>query len=328
MSKKLSNKLGKLFKKNKRQVVIGAAVVGFAILGIVALRLSSAATTAVAIEAESGTLSGNTATGQTAGASGDASVKFGTGGGNPNPNPNPPQITGKRIAYSADGNDHDDDDWASSAFVFAILAKKGMKANLVHYDYNDHIWESNSEGPGEMRTSVNGAVQRWGFDASNVFDDLEQYDAAQANLIEEINKSTASDELWLSLAGPMETSWRALNAANAEARKHVKCVSHGTNSFNQTHATTHGGHSYDDLIDLGCQRVNIPNQNSKMGPVDVGFWDPLNESSDPNLKWLFTRFEPASQSRGDISDAGMIWYTVTGDENGTREQVLDLLLGS
>jgi hypothetical protein len=161
--------------------------------------------------------------------------------------------------------------------------------------------------------------------SANVFDALTQEEAARANLVEEINKSTASDELWLSLAGPMETVYRAMNAANPDARKHVKCVSHGTNTFNQTHAKEHGGHTYDQLIGLGCQKVNIPNQNSKMGPVDVGFWNFLKDSSNANFQWLFTRFGPASQSRGDVSDAGMVWFTVTGNQNGTREDIKKLL---
>lgn len=245
----------------------------------------------------------------------------------PGPAPGPdPEIVGKRIAYSCDGNQHDDDDWASSAMLFAILAHEGLQANLVHFDYNNHIWDSNSSGPGQMSTSVNGAVQRFGFDPANVFDDLTQLSASVANLTAEINASTADDPLWLSLAGPMETAWQAVNAANPSARAHVKCISHG--DWNETHAGTHGGHNYNDIIALGCQRVEITDQNARMGPTDISFWNFLRDSMNPNYQWLYTRFQPATQSRGDVSDIGMVWYTLFGTQTGTRTDIKNLLLAT
>ncbi|OLT21325.1 hypothetical protein BJF78_34295 [Pseudonocardia sp. CNS-139] len=59
-----------------------------------------------------------------------------------------------RIALSADGNQHDPDDWASSAMGLAILAKRGLQANLVGYTYNDHIWDSDPEMRRNMTESV------------------------------------------------------------------------------------------------------------------------------------------------------------------------------
>jgi hypothetical protein len=41
-----------------------------------------------------------------------------------------------RIAYSADGNFNDPDDWAASPVALAILAECGVKDRLVHFDYN------------------------------------------------------------------------------------------------------------------------------------------------------------------------------------------------
>src|SRR6059036_2036470 len=40
-----------------------------------------------------------------------------------------------RIAMSADGNQHDNDDWASAPMALAILAHRNLQANLVHYDF-------------------------------------------------------------------------------------------------------------------------------------------------------------------------------------------------
>jgi hypothetical protein len=109
----------------------------------------------------------------------------------------------------------------------------------------------------------------------------------------------------------------ALDAAHPEARTHVECVTHGKDSFNQTHAKDeHGGHDYDDLIDLGCEKVGLPDQNSGFGPTDMDFWDFLNDSGDDNWEWLYTRLDPVGN--GDLSDAGMIFYVVTGNKRSGR----------
>jgi predicted amidohydrolase len=41
-----------------------------------------------------------------------------------------------RIAYSADGNHNDPDDWAASPLVLALIAAAGAKEQLIHFDYN------------------------------------------------------------------------------------------------------------------------------------------------------------------------------------------------
>ena len=42
-----------------------------------------------------------------------------------------------RIAYTADGNAHDQDDWAATPGSLSILAAAGLQDALVHYDYNE-----------------------------------------------------------------------------------------------------------------------------------------------------------------------------------------------
>src|SRR5260221_223791 len=41
-----------------------------------------------------------------------------------------------RIAWSADGNHNDPDDWIASPLALAIFASAGLKDRLVHFDYN------------------------------------------------------------------------------------------------------------------------------------------------------------------------------------------------
>jgi hypothetical protein len=233
-----------------------------------------------------------------------------------------------RIALSADGNQHDEDDWASSAMTLAILAHAGLQANVVNYIYDNHIWDSDPEHRRNMTDSVLGAGERFGFDTSRFYDgaDPDQLAAGVAALTAEINASGPGDELTIVLAGPMETTWMALDAAEPGARRHVRCVSHGNGSFNQTHGKTdHDGHSYDDVIDLGCQRVQIPDQNGNLGPTDLSDWDYLRDLG-PEMQWLYSRLELAE--KGDVSDAGMAYFVITGDERVSRAQLKDFLTGT
>jgi hypothetical protein len=230
-----------------------------------------------------------------------------------------------RIALSADGNQHDEDDWGSAPMALAILAHRNLQPNLVHFDYNNHIWDSSEKHVRNMNESVQEGGERFGFDMSRFFDDTDpaQLDAGTKNLVAEINASTQDDQLSIVLAGPVETVWMALDAADPEARKNVECITHGEDTFNQNHGKDdHGGHDYEDLIDLGCERVEIPDQNNRMGPTDMDFWDFLKDSGD-NGEWLYSRLDLVG--KGDISDAGMVFYVITDKEDADRSEVKDYL---
>jgi hypothetical protein len=230
-----------------------------------------------------------------------------------------------RIALSADGNQHDEDDWASSAMTLAILARAGLQDNVVNYIYDNHIWDSDPNHRKNMTESVMGAGERFGFDTSRFHDGADPAGLAVgvASLTAEINASGPGNELTIVLAGPMETTWMALDAATPQARTHVRCVSHGDGSFNQTHGKTdHDGHSYDDVIELGCQRVQIPDQNGELGPTDLSDWDYLKELG-PDMEWLYSRLEVAE--KGDVSDAGMAYFVVTGEKQASRSELREFL---
>ncbi len=231
-----------------------------------------------------------------------------------------------RVAMSADGNQHDNDDWASAPMALAILAHRNLQANLVHYDYNNHIWDSSEEHLENMTESVQEGGKRFGFDMSRFFDDTDpaQLAAGTENLVKEINASTPDDQLSIVLAGPIETVWMALDAADPEARKNVECITHGEDSFNQTHAKTdHDGHDYEDLADLGCERVELPDQNSGLGPTEMDFWDFLKDSGDQNWEWLYSRLDVVGN--GDVSDAGMVFYAITDEKDADRSDLKDYL---
>src|SRR4051812_33406617 len=98
-----------------------------------------------------------------------------------------------RIAYSADGNHNDPDDWAASPIALAIFAESGIKDRLVHFDYNCILPATDAEWEKAHAESVLGAAGRYGYDRSVFFDCRRNLDGAAASLIGAINASSADD---------------------------------------------------------------------------------------------------------------------------------------
>src|SRR6188474_1857675 len=97
-----------------------------------------------------------------------------------------PFVNGKfkgRIAYSADGNHNDPDDWIASPVALAIFAEAGLRDRLVHFDYNSILPLTNPEWEKIHAASVLGAVERYGFDQSCFFDDRRDLDGAIASIV-------------------------------------------------------------------------------------------------------------------------------------------------
>src|SRR5262245_12127986 len=68
-----------------------------------------------------------------------------------------------RIAYSADGNHNDPDDWAASPVALAILAEAGLKDRVVHFDYNCILPMTDADMEKKHADGVLGAMDRYGF---------------------------------------------------------------------------------------------------------------------------------------------------------------------
>ncbi|NWF86179.1 MAG: hypothetical protein HXY18_20405, partial [Bryobacteraceae bacterium] len=131
-----------------------------------------------------------------------------------------------RIAYSADGNHNDPDDWAASPVALAIFAEAGLKDQLVHFDYNCILPETNPDWEKKHADCVLGAARRYGFDMSVFFDCRKNLDQAVASLTRAINDSSADNPLYFIIAGPVEVPWRAIEKSDPARRRFVYCISH------------------------------------------------------------------------------------------------------
>src|SRR5688572_22122961 len=83
-----------------------------------------------------------------------------------------------RIAWSADGNHNDPDDWAASPVALAIFAAAGVKDRFVHFDYNCILPQTNAEWEKIHAESVLGAAESYGFDRTVFHDCRKDLDAA------------------------------------------------------------------------------------------------------------------------------------------------------
>lgn len=143
-----------------------------------------------------------------------------------------------RIAYTADGNAHDQDDWAATPGSLSILAAAGLQDALVHYDYNDNTADHTGVFPmsftQEMRDSVTNAIYFFGYDVKDtvgkttdsIFYDVSLYEQnAIDHLASEIEKSTEDDPLYIILGGPAEIVYQAMEKAE-KGKDHIMVISH------------------------------------------------------------------------------------------------------
>jgi len=234
----------------------------------------------------------------------------------------------ERIAFSHDGNRADCDDIGAVAWNFAVLWSFGMADKLVHLDYANNFNPSEatqcSNQYTESQKSVNEAVTNFpGFDKSKIFDCQKNVTGAIANFKAEAEKSTATNRLTLIIAGPCEVPWRMINAVAADKRQFIQCISHS--AWNEGYYSTNNmTHKWSDMKSNfpTVKYIDIIDQNDYVGKRYSGIstaWDFLSTLpavcgvTNANFKWLLSR----DMKSGDVSDVGMLWYLLTGDQKGT-----------
>lgn len=226
-----------------------------------------------------------------------------------------------RIAYSADGNHNDPDDWIASPVTLAILAEAGLKDRLVHFDYNCILPLTRPEWEKIHAESVLGAAERYDFDQSVFFDCRKNADAAVASIATAVNSSSATNPLYFIIAGPMEVPYRGIDKAEPAKRQFVYCISHSrwNDGFASAYKFTFTKRA---VIEQDVRWVQIQDQNRLLSFGRYGqpspredfkpyFW--MRDSRDAKVQWLWERMRVST--RPDPSDAGMTWFLATGDES-------------
>ncbi|MEM9420234.1 MAG: hypothetical protein AAGA25_14440 [Planctomycetota bacterium] len=257
-----------------------------------------------------------------------------------------PWRPGDRIAMSMDGNggsartNHkytvaDPDDIGASAVALAIMAKKGVQDQLVHFDFNN--WMDVGPVPEDkdrMTPSVLPAIDKWGFNPEVFFDLTKQTEEGVANLTEQINASSEDSHLFIIAAGPVESIYRSIAAADPAKRKYTSLVSHSV--YNETQLIQDNHRTIEDFKPFfendGMGYIKIQDQNAAEKPQflwnsDTKFhvWSFLRDSPDPDYRWLHSRIQAHTYNKADVSDAGMVYFLLLGDENGSPIKFRNLM---
>lgn len=260
---------------------------------------------------------GGEAVAQDAGRGGAADAGHDTGGEDGGAAVDPgPATGGLRIGYSADGNIHDYDDWHASPMALLLIAYAGEDARLVHFDYNNNLAGNVESQAAGHRERVLGAASRLGIDADLLFDDQEDVDGAVASIAAAVNASTADDPFVLLCAGPMEVCWRGIDAADDDRERYVRVVSHST--WNDGFSEGAAVHTWEDIQDFDVVADHIRDQNLHALRRKPEGWTWLRELEDGD--WFYDAIA-TDEKAGDASDAGMMFYVLTGNDRPAPEDV-------
>jgi len=181
----------------------------------------------------------------------------------------------------------------------------------------------------QMKISVLGGMSRFGFDPKIAFDVTANSEAALQSLANEMIKSTSSDPLYYIHMGPSEFFYQAvkkvIDAGKMENLKHVYVVSHS--GYNNDYKVSSNHHTLTDAIDYSNGYINskrIIDQNGAWSPdvlwdagKDFSVWYWMRDHQDENVRWIYERIKANYWGKSDISDAGMIYWLITNDQNGS-----------
>ncbi|MEM9527517.1 MAG: hypothetical protein AAGA31_12955 [Bacteroidota bacterium] len=246
-----------------------------------------------------------------------------------------------RIACSADGNAQPDltyqgkynyadpDDWGATPATLAMLAKMGVQNKLVHYSYNNFMPSPpHTTVRNYMKEGVDGSISRWNFKRKIFFDVGVKKKKALRHLKKQIEKSTKEDPLFFVHMGPSEFLYQAVamvvDGKREEALSHVYVLSHS--NYNDNHLRRPDHHTLEEVIALSGNRIKfkrIKDQNKKnisdqgwSSSQDWSVWEWLKNHENEDIAWLWTSMHKHKHNKADISDAGMVYYLLTGDEDG------------
>ncbi len=227
-----------------------------------------------------------------------------------------------RIAVVADGNSPDPDDLGGTAVSLAILRAAGLEERLVHYSHScDIVPKSKISGAAEqerhlmMQLCCDGTARRWGgFDHIDFIDAKWNLDVAVKDLAKAINASSATDPLWIVEAGEPDVIGMALDISHKDKHAFVKVITH-----HPANDETGKFYTWEEILEFNVEEVRIPDQNILL-KVDEQHWDWAQNHTDDRVQWIWLMGKMAEvddvvkfqKGRWDCSDAGMIYYWISG----------------
>lgn len=257
---------------------------------------------------------------------------------------NPPK---GRLAIVIDGNSPDPDDIGATPVMLALLQNAGFSNRLVHLshscDLNPFKNKARYQIDAENELRRQKKLDQLSIRAINLFGPFhklrdfyncrsDQVGATQ-DLVDAINASSIEDPLWIIEAGEPDLIGYALEAAHVDKIEHVHVVSHHPANDNS------GDYfSWQQILDFGIEEHQIGDQNVGLqGPI--ANWDWAKNHTNEGVAFIWEMMAYAEQdgvvpfqtNKFDCSDAGMIYWWLTGANKGgnrhaTPKEIKELLL--
>jgi hypothetical protein len=195
---------------------------------------------------------------------------------------------------------------------------------------------------------VTDSIREFELDRQVFVDEKSAYERSgkpeQSRLVRAINVSSSSSRLWIIGAGPMMSIYASLRAADVRSIRYVTLVSHSDS--NNKHAEAHSpgvkwktiqafvlGHGGSVHCGAGsCVGATVRKPRDQNKGLDFRspkwktggkprneVWKWLEDSSDSRLSFVYDRIVDSNVA--DVSDAGMVYYIVTGDENASPDKL-------
>ena len=237
-----------------------------------------------------------------------------------------------RLAIVADGNSPDPDDIGATAVMFGLLKGAGLNDRLVHLSHSCDLDPFKNPGrqviaPAEekRRQGKLDALSDEGIALFGPFENLTDHFNCRADkkgavndLRDAINASSAADPLWIIEAGEPDIIGYALEAASAAKRQFVHLVSHHPANDNSGDFFT-----WAQILAFGVKEHQVGDQNVGL-QTKIKEWDWAEKHREPGIAWIWEQLEYAEKdgvvrfqtNKFDCSDAGMIYWWITGASEG------------
>ena len=250
-----------------------------------------------------------------------------------------------RLAVVIDGNSPDPDDIGATPVMLALLQQTELNDRLVHLSHSCDLDPFKNKGrqigPEDevRRQNVLHKLSGNGIQYFGPFDNLNDYyncrthqDEARDDLVAAINASSKNDPLWIIEAGEPDLIGYALQKANPQAIRHVHVVSHHP-------ANDHSGDyfTWQEILDFGVIEHQIGDQNVAL-QTPIYHWDWAKNHDNAGYRFIWEMLAYAEQdgvvpfqtNKFDCSDAGMIYWWITGANDGgnnfaTPSNIKDML---
>ncbi len=242
-----------------------------------------------------------------------------------------------RIVFHFDGNNNDPDDIAAIP-VAALLADAAGIGDKTTFFYGNNLSEPNA-GAGRLAAmDASGSfAEGLGIESNDYQDGIANTTAKLIALLE------TGDRVLMIEGGPMEAAYRALESIDPDLHENITLLSHSSWNENRSVKTrdTDGVNDgviqartwadlkedFPDLTFIDIRDQNDGNNNNK-GFNNSG-WTWMDDVSDPVIQQARLAMEAAGNTKkNDPSDAGMLFYALTGEDAATPEDALAFLAES